>query len=165
MGPRYYFEVLPAAVILSARGIREAPKAWSLLRDQHINENRASEFLAVVIVVCVLFNAGYFLPSMLREYSVSSDIHQGMTSPVWRHVENWKISNAVVFIKEIPFSLTYGAGLWLNDPELKGDVVYARDCGVSNESLMRQYPGRKFFRYTAESDVFEEIYPPGISAH
>lgn len=159
MGPRYYFCLILPAVILTARGFREAPALWRKLGGKGEAANGTRAFLATLLLVCVTFNFAYFLPGHFRTYSVSSDVFQGMTAPVWKHVRRENITNAVVFIKEFPFSLTYGAGLWRNNPDLNGEVVYARDQGESNILLMNQYPDRKYYRYDAPSDSFHEIAP------
>ena len=43
--------------------------------------------------------------------------------------------------------LNYPRFLWLNEPSLDGDVVWARDQGRWNEDLVRRFPGRRFYRY------------------
>ncbi|UCD57923.1 MAG: glycosyltransferase family 39 protein [Candidatus Hydrogenedentota bacterium] len=159
MGPRYYFSVIPAAVILTARGVGKAPELWSRLAAPAHNDARSSHFLALLIAVCTLFNFTYFFPTVLQYYRISSPVHQGVPAPIWRFVESRRISNAVIFISEFPFSLTYGAGLWRNDPDLRGDIIYARDRGSDNVKLMEQYPGRKYYLYRPFSENFEEIFP------
>lgn len=43
--------------------------------------------------------------------------------------------------------LNYPRFLWLNEPGLDGDIVWARDQAGWNDALMRRYPGRRFYRY------------------
>ncbi len=169
MGPRYYFEVIPAAVILTARGLQEAPELWKRFSGR-MNNKAVSDFLAILLTLCLVFNAVSFFPARLRMYNISSNIYRGVPSPIWRHIESANIRNAVVLIDDLYSSLAYGAGLWRNDPSLKGDIVYAREMKldplglVPNDGpIMALYPGRKYYRYRAVTDNFEEIFPTGIS--
>jgi hypothetical protein len=157
LGPRYYLAMTPAALILAARGFQAAP----LLRNRVTgsSEGISHVFLTVLILVCIAFNFAYFLPSRLQYNNVSSYAFKQLPSPVQRHVESAQIHNAVVFINDFPFYLAYGAGLWLNDPALSGDIIYAHDFGVDNILLMRQYSGRKYYRYSALGENLEEISP------
>ena len=143
--------------ILTARGLQGAPGLWDRLSGSKSDSTGTSCFLALLILVCVLFNVIFFFPARLEYYNISSDIHQGVPSPIWHHIKSGRISNAVVFINDFPYSLAYGTGLWRNDPDLDGDIVYVRDCGIANIHLMEQYPDRRYYRYTAVSDKFEEI--------
>ena len=43
--------------------------------------------------------------------------------------------------------LNYPRFLWLNEPSLDGEIVWARDQGGWNDDLERRYPGRRFYRY------------------
>ncbi len=164
MGPRYYFSVIPAAVILSARGLRDTPELWSRLAGPKGGIEAVSRFLAVLIFACIVFNLALFLPDRLRYYEISSPIHQGVPAPIWRHLESEKVHNAVVFINDFPYSLAYGTGLWRNDPALKGDIVFARDQGLGNDVLMQRYPGRRYYRYWPAFESFTEIFPSDESA-
>jgi 4-amino-4-deoxy-L-arabinose transferase-like glycosyltransferase len=164
MGPRYYFSFIPAAVILSARGLRDIPELWSRLAGPKGGGEGAPRFLAILIFVGIVFNLALFFPDRLRYYGISSPVHQGVPAPVWRHVESEKVGNAVVFINDFPYSLAYGTGLWRNDPALEGDIVYARDQGLGNGLLMERYPGRRYYRYEAVTDSFAEVFPFGQPA-
>ncbi|MBI4832708.1 MAG: glycosyltransferase family 39 protein [Candidatus Lindowbacteria bacterium] len=159
-GPRYYFCITPAALILAARGLREAPVVWKRFSGSVEDRMVGSRFLTVLVLVCAAFGLAVFLPEKLGEYNLSSPIHQGVPAPIWRHVDSGKINNAVIFISNFPSTLAYGTGLWRNDPDLEGEIVYALDRGPANMRLMEQYAGRKFYRYMPITDSFEEILPP-----
>ncbi|RJP17799.1 MAG: hypothetical protein C4520_15630 [Candidatus Abyssobacteria bacterium SURF_5] len=155
-GPRYYCAAGPFLLILVARGIDVAPSLWSRLTGRE-DLDLSRLFLSILIFLCIAFNLGYFLPSRLRLYNVSSLIHKQLPSPLQQHVEAARADNAIVFINDFPFRMAYGAGFWLNEPSLAGNVIYARDLGEDNQLLMQQYPGRKYYLYTAMSDSFQEM--------
>ncbi len=163
MGPRYYFSVIPAALILTARGLTLAPELWHRLGGSN-DERKAASFLATLMLICIAFNAAWFFPERLRFYHISSPIHQGVTAPLWRHLDPDKIKNAVIFINDFPFSLAYGTGLWRNDPDLSGNIIYVRDLGQHNIKMMEIYPGRKYYRYMAVTNTFEEFDPIALTS-
>jgi len=79
-----------------------------------------------------------------------------------------KLDNALVFIESGHYSRhfrgglidMYPCGFMLNDPDLEGPVVYARDLGDDrNVELMRQYPGRSFYRVDPSEGADVQIVP------
>lgn len=158
MGPRYYFSVIPAAVMLTARGIGLAPTLWARLGGS-ADETKVTRVLSILIVLSILFNAAWFFPERLRFYNISSYIHQGVPAPIWQHLDPDKVNNAVIFINDFPFSLAYGTGLWRNDPDLDGNIIYVRDTGPNNIRIAELYPDRKYYRYLPLTNTFEEFDP------
>src|SRR5204862_5811388 len=72
------------------------------------------------------------------------------------------IENALVFIKSGHcrthfrggFVDLYPCGFMLNDPDLKGSVVYALDLGPErNKELMAQYAVRSFYRVNPDGGL------------
>ena len=47
---------------------------------------------------------------------------------------------------------SYAPYLWLNNADLDGDIVWARDLGPLNDALFRRYSDRKFYRYVPGPD-------------
>lgn len=157
-GPRYYLVIVPAALILTARGFQVAPALWRRLTGG-TSEGSVPLFLCAVLACSIAFNVAYFLPSRLSLYTPSSYIFKQLPSPIQRHIESERVQNAVVFIDGFPFYCAYGAGVWRNDPMLVGDIIYARDLRNGNVRLMEQYPGRTYYRYAALTDSFQKISP------
>lgn len=151
MGPRFYFSVIPPMVILIARGVELAPLLWSRLAGRDDIETKVSRYLAVLICVCALFCAAYFFPQQLKEYERSSP-------NVRQSIEEGNIDNAIVFINYFSACMGYGEGFWRNDPSLEGNIIYAHDRGNANTLLMKEYPGRRYYRYFPAQGKFEEIF-------
>jgi hypothetical protein len=61
--------------------------------------------------------------------------------------------------------LAFAPFLYLNQPFLDGDVVWARDLGPWNGPLFARYAGRAFYRYAplepGGPPVFTSLEPPG----
>jgi hypothetical protein len=55
--------------------------------------------------------------------------------------------------------LEFSPFLYLDRPSLDGDIVWARDLGPWNGSLLERYPGRRFYRY-APSGAGAPIFTP-----
>jgi hypothetical protein len=47
---------------------------------------------------------------------------------------------------------SYAPYLWLNNGNLDGEIVWARDLGPRNDALFRRYADRKFYRYVPGPD-------------
>lgn len=164
MGPRYYFSTIPPAVILTVRGFQSLPELWRRLSGREAEQPHIRSFAGVLVLLCLVYNGCQFFPGTLRYYSPDSYVHRGVPAPIWKHIESRDISNALIFIDEFPRTLAYGAGLWRNDPDLKGDLIFARDLGSSNEALMRLYPGRNYYRYAPLFDSFQILSAPEYNA-
>ncbi len=78
------------------------------------------------------------------------------------------IANALVFIpadhfREHARNLRwdhFGSGFALNDPDLRGDIIYARDLGdARNAELIARYPGRSLYWIDVALDREAELLP------
>ncbi len=54
---------------------------------------------------------------------------------------------------------SYAPYLWLNNANLDGDIVWARDLGPGNDALFSRYAGRRFYRYVPGTDHHPTLVP------
>jgi len=97
----------------------------------------------------------------------------GQDASLRKIVKDNNIENALIFVETGHFMEDagdnrmdeYGAAFTLNDPDLQGSVVYARDLGDElNAQLMALYPGRNYYHYIPTAfgtdECFVEITNP-----
>lgn len=150
---RYLYALIPLLVLLSARGIMGL---FQLFRESGLGERRIK-------------SAAYALAPIFICYMVYTSILPQLTPSgkskhlVYRLVKQKDVHNAIVFLPP-GFSGwgIYGQGFVHNDPEFKGDVIYAVHRGEDNIKLMRQHPERSYYFFNREPDgshTFKEIKP------
>ncbi len=148
---RYLYALTPLLVLLTARGIMGL---FQLLKKAGFKERRIK-------------SAAYALAPIFICYMVYTSIIPQLTPSgkskhlVYRLVKQKDIHNAIVFL---PSGFggwgIYGQGFVHNDPEFKGDVIYAHDRKRYNIELMQQHPDRQYYffnRYPDGSHQFKEI--------
>ncbi len=146
-GPRYYFEAIGAMVLLSSRGILELGNLLGLAVRRLVPKIPSPRLLTtglllIVVAGMVIWNFNTFAPARFREftdwYNINAD---GL-----RTVRAAHISNAIVFVREEQWT-DYAPFFSQNTPALDTNIVYAIDQGSANSILMREYPGRTYYRY------------------
>ncbi|MBI2165403.1 MAG: glycosyltransferase family 39 protein [Chloroflexi bacterium] len=154
-GPRYYFEALPALLLLTARGIlilarlpgevfsAAAPKVQSLIGGARTG---GAVLMVILVLLLVYYNLVHYMPGQIKTY-------QGfnmMDAKAARVIKGSGIRNALVFAEHEPiwYWWQYGSVFILNSPFLDGDVVVARDRGdTENARLMKAFPTREYYRF------------------
>ena len=130
LGPRYYFEAIPALVYLTVRGVTGVSRRLT----------GRLRFLPWCIVAA---STVFFPLDLLPEAS-----EVGFRG-VYRAVRNQSSANyavggknrALVFITGD--TTTFSSGFLANDIELKAPVIYARDMGPErNRRVLSSHPGR-----------------------
>ncbi len=146
-GPRYYFEAIGAMVLLSSRGILVTADSLAIplrMATSRLSQPRiwTTGALLVVVAGLVIWNFNTFTPARFREftnwYNINAD---GL-----REVKAAGVNNAVVFVSEKEWT-DYAPFFTQDNPALDTNIVYAIDMGDSNVQLMREYPGRSYYRY------------------
>lgn len=144
-GPRYYFVAVPCIALLTARGLEELYR-WPLRLRLTRGHDRIAALAtpAAILALLVSYNASVYLPAQIplyRGYNYTS-------AASIRAVERAGIHHALIFVVSTPPDewWSYGAVFSSNSPMLNGDIVYARDEGSSNRLLMKEYPGRTYYR-------------------
>ncbi|HYI14726.1 MAG TPA: hypothetical protein VEX37_05015 [Thermomicrobiales bacterium] len=145
-GPRYYFEIIGALALLSARGLIQAATLLSeRIRRAGLSRAtaQATALTAILLVVMALslHNARNFSQARFDEfrdwYGINRD---GLET-----VEAAGITNAVVFVQVETWS-EYAPFFLESAPALDGDIVYAIDRGTAaNRRLLAGYPEREAY--------------------
>jgi hypothetical protein len=150
LGPRLLYEGMAPLLLLSARGLTEFPGFIGRVAGADA-ETRTRNLIAIGATISLAVTALFGLPKLATQYGFR---YLGVDNRVHARVTERGISNAVVFIGP-PRTFYFGAGLLNNALDSAGPVVYARDRGVENYVLMRQFPGRAY--YYADPWTFSQI--------
>ncbi len=144
-GPRYLFESLPAYIILTARGIviageltqALAGRVWRLLRGRTIGGPAAG--LALLVLMSANFT--FYLPRQFPLYGgyLGHGLVQGSLRQDLAGLHNaLVISNSLGAYRILLFPL--------NDPGLRGDVIYADTSDwTAIAPLLAAYPRRTIY--------------------
>jgi len=132
-GPRYWFPLFPALVVLTCGAITRFWVAWP---DE---TKRAVTAGVALLVVC---NAALYLPHEAA-MAARHPSHKGpwLTAAELGQFKRAGIAPALVFLGPREKRLTSHP----NDVGLRGGVVVARDQGPRNVELMKLFPGRRYF--------------------
>jgi hypothetical protein len=150
-GPKYWSEALPTFIVLSAVGVRAAPRLlrrWLGVRRDFVL--RANAFLFV-------FSLLVFVPTALLYFAT---YRWGETPKVAQQVAARGLHNALVFVHtdENSGSFDYTSAFIFDDPFLHGDVIYAQDLGSDeDQKLVELYPDRAVYRYDFNRNTIEPI--------
>ncbi len=166
-GPRYWYEATPFLMLLTARGI---DRAAALLNDTASYLRRRAmprvpdrswaggvvvyAFVAALIAFSVYSwllgrNERYHvLASLVPESAQSFRNWNDMDDRLQNKVDDADLQNALVLVEPC-FWQCYGSVFWLNDPALKGNIVYAQDYPSYRGQLFAAFPDRLvyFARY------------------
>lgn len=141
-GPRYYFEALPAAAILTAAGIAwlggwgdAGPGRWKRLRRSAT---------AAVVLVLVALNGAFYLPMRLQSlrglYGVSGVRRDTFASAV--------PANAFVIVHPVESWTDYGTLLTLEPPFCECDRILAYSRGPRVDArAAAAYPDMDVYHY------------------
>lgn len=160
LGARMFFEALPLLILLSAKGLREAPLLLSS-KFPRLDPAGWRKVLAGVLAVFSLYAfavrfPGWVAPSWTEWFYERYD-HNMCGSSAWVHnaIETLNLGRAVVVMKFLYGPLTgfptglWGSGFLFDTPGLDGDILYANDRGETvTRKLIRAFPGRAFYSYT-----------------
>jgi hypothetical protein len=167
LGPRHLYEALPFLLLLTARGIVALPGAlaavtralwprWDARRMLNVGYAARGATIALLLTLGAC-SVCYYIPRQL-------DLYAGFTGlPYWKPVDAAAIyafhpANAVVVTGDW-FVYNYIA-FPLNDPDLRGPVVYAYSTGTETpEALRAEYPGRTLFQLHVAADGHVSFAP------
>lgn len=155
---RMIFEALPVFLLLSARGVTEAPK---LFLDKFKRIDKAA-FNKALIIIWIIFTAYAFFirfphwvwpPETEWYYHGYANKYAAVTASINRTLESAGLHSSLVVMKFIYHPIEYfpygwwGSGFLYNDPQLKNNIIYARDRNKENINLFPCFPGRTFYLY------------------
>jgi hypothetical protein len=144
-GPRYYYVAIPWFALLAARGLEELYQ-WPMRVARRWPPSRVAALLppALLLAFLLAYNLGVYLPTQLPMYRGYNFVNAASLQAVSRA----RVHNALIFVQSNPPDQwwSYGSVFSANSPTLDSDVVYARDRGAIDVQLMREYPGRTYYR-------------------
>lgn len=165
-GPRYYFEAIPAMVILSARGLLlVVDGGLKVAQTLKIRTDRAAtrpvlQLLMLLLVLGFSFKRPNLYPekiAQLRSYNVVS-------TAIVQNVRDAGITDAIVFVPTNPIWptwLSYGSVFSHNAITFDGPVIYARSFGIHGDVLlMQEYPQRTYYLATYPEGTIESYQAP-----
>lgn len=137
-GPRYWYGLLPAFLLLTARGV------GALGRGAEEEGSSGVGVVGVVVLLLLLGNLAGYLPRAVETYRGFNFVSGRPLAEVEAAVEG----KAVVFIAGHEADWwTYGQFFSDNNPWLDGRLIYARDLGEENGRLLALYPNRPAYRW------------------
>jgi hypothetical protein len=173
LGPRYLFEDLPFLLILSARGIL-ALGAWGIESGQAAarwlrKKTAQSSFVAqpaislvtlVLVGALICCNLFYYLPRQAARYQNYTGLPDGYQ--VYTGLpDGYKLDTSQIYQSPVHHAIVvtdnqviYQLVLFpLNDPELKGDVIYALGYETTQFAQLRKaFPGRALYLLVINPD-------------
>ncbi|MFM8321143.1 MAG: glycosyltransferase family 39 protein [Chloroflexota bacterium] len=155
-GPRYYYEGLYAAAMLSAAGIAWLA-GWPLAPDEPFPNYRGWRrwrALGMAAVTALLLAAGslFYLPARLNMmyglYGVQAKYLQPFSTPEFQAV-----TPALVIVHPQVDWIEYGRLLDLQTPFLDTPFVFVISHSASNEAVSAAFPDRKTYHYYPGKDL------------
>ena len=147
-GPRFYFEGTGFLLILTARGVRELANLWPAIIGhfgvRSILPHRAGPIVVYAFLgAMILHNLAIYMP---QQWSIHHGYNYISRDSV-ETVQERSVTNAIVFtqVGQRFEWWKYGEVFSSNSPLLEHDVIFARDLGASNKTLMDDYPERHFY--------------------
>jgi 4-amino-4-deoxy-L-arabinose transferase-like glycosyltransferase len=157
--PRYYYEALPALLLLTVRGIQIAVDylaSWSanFQLDRYNSGKAVRSYLPlhwlplVLVIIFTLYNLLWNLPLRLADQKGK----YGITSAQLQVVEQANLTEpALVIVKNVDQWSDFAAPFAANSPLLEGPVLYAIDWGPDfNHKLQRYFRERHCWELVGE---------------
>ena len=145
LGPRFVYETLPAAILLTSKGIVTSTQllaAWSKTPSYAHARSAICFILTGLFLFAVLFN----IPATAKVYQA-----YGKDVTIQKYLEKNDIQKALVFVKGHAYWVHYP----FNAPFAKPHI-YAKDKGNENKKLAEKFPGYRYF-IADENDVVVEV--------
>ena len=143
---RYTFCGAPPLLVLAARGLASAEEILCARGPRTRAVARCALIAGMLFALCAALPQNYaYAGTLLKDVE--------LTLP--RAVKACGLHNAVVFVSakgrhptdDDAFNDFYATGFLMNSLDFSGDLVFARDLGKRNSTLMAAHPGRRFYRY------------------
>ncbi len=173
-GPRYYFEGLPALVILSAAGIAQVAGGGLYFWKREQPQGSSSPFsksgllsrvqwravlTAALVMVLISFNLKYYLPPRLAMMQNLYTINRERLTP-FLHPRAQALTPALVFVDTERW-MPYGALLELESPDLTSPFIFALDIGPHTNARVRAaFPERRVVYYNPEKPYVFQVGEP-----
>ncbi len=138
--PRYYYDALPAFLLLTARGIVISTNEFKRIFPSK-RERWLGWLPGMVTIIFVAYNLAWTLPPLLHQQKGK----YGITPRPLQIVAQANLTEpALVIIKNVDLWSDFAAPFSANSPTLDGPVVYAIDWGPeANRRLQVQFADRQ----------------------
>jgi 4-amino-4-deoxy-L-arabinose transferase-like glycosyltransferase len=143
--PRYYYDALPALLLLTARGIQisgDIMAGWQqrVFLPLREGENLLRWLPIGLVIIFVVYNLIWNLPPLLAAQKGK----YGITAAQLQAVERANLPEpALVIVKNVEKWSDFAAPFAANSPTLDGPVVYASDEGTAvTQKLREQFKDR-----------------------
>ena len=134
LGPRFVYETLPAAILLTSKGIAISTQflaAWSKTPSYVHARSAICFILAGLFLFALLFN----IPATAKTYQ---DYGEDVT--IHKYLDKNKVEKALVFVKGHAYWVHYP----FNAPFAKPHI-YAKDRENENRKLAEKFPNYRYF--------------------
>jgi hypothetical protein len=164
LGPRYLYETLPFVLMLTARGVVELERAggraahslnaqvaaWRRWPPAEHRATTAGLGVWLALAALVGCNLLYYTPRQTALYHDFNGLPVGFRLDL-PALQRPPVHHAIVVTSDYPL---YGYALFpLNDPLLRGDVLYAFASTTADYAQLRAaYPGRPLYRLDLAAD-------------
>jgi 4-amino-4-deoxy-L-arabinose transferase-like glycosyltransferase len=137
--PRYYYDALPAFLLLTVRGIQICGELLGRWRKSDLLQRRGRSGLRWLpiglVIVFTIYNLVWNLPPLLAEQQGK----YGITAAQLQPVERANLSEpALIIVKNVARWSDFAAPFAANSPTLDGPVVYASDGGPEVIQKLRE---------------------------
>jgi hypothetical protein len=158
IGPRFYFEGIPLLILLSALGFYQVPRFLSS-RFTKLSPGVINRVMIVGLIVLSAYGLFYRFPRLLWPsnpqwfYDTYAENFAGVTPKINHTIRSLPLTNAVVSMKMIhshtPFFQhgSWASGFLFTDPDLSGEIIYARELEDGGGKLLEAYPEREHYIY------------------
>jgi hypothetical protein len=158
IGPRFYFEGIPILILLSALGIYELTRFLSSTFKK-IPPNIINRLVIAGLIALIFYGFFYRFPRLIWPpepewfYDTYAEDFAGVTPRINHTLRALPLKNAVVSMKmihsHVPFfqNGSWGSGFLYTDPDLGGEIIYARELEGRARELLESYPGKEHYIY------------------
>lgn len=138
--PRYYYDALPALLLLTARGIQMASELLEYAGDNLAYINRLRRLPLVLILLFTLYSLIWRWPALLSAQKGKYGISPAPLQVVQQ--ANLPLP-ALILVQDVASWRDFAAPFAANSPSLDGSVVYAIDWNPGYTQRVRtQFAGR-----------------------
>ena len=137
LGPRFVYETLPAAILLTSKGIATSTQllaAWQKTPSYAHARSAICFILSGLFLFAMLLN----IPATAKSYQSR---HYGKDVTIHKYLEENSVEKALVFVKDEP---TFRVHYPFNAPFAKPHI-YAKDREKQNIKLAKKFPEYRYF--------------------
>ena len=159
IGARMYFETIPILLLLSAHGISEIPQLVSS-KWKKFDRLKVKKVTAGILIIFTVYAFSVSFPRWIwppdNEWNYFTFAENFCrTSPnINNTLKPLLLEKSVVILKFLYFPFDFepqhwwwGSGFQYNDPQLKGNIIYAHNRDNENIRLFDCFPERNFYLY------------------